>query len=288
MFSAGTSREARSARGPERSERSGVRSVGIVAALPEEVTALLGRLEPPADVRGGDEAADGLSLLRHGLLGAQRLAVGVTGDGRQRAEEGVRAFLRSVRVERLVIVGVAGGLTADLEIGDVVVAGTVFGPDGVRLTPSAGLSARVRRKAEAPEGVVVTVPGLAATPDAKGAVAEAIRRRASAAGVDPSPAVADMESYFLAAHAEATGIEWAVVRAVSDRLDDALPPFLVGCTDSGGSVDRGKVARHLLLHPGAIPGVMRLRDRVRRCSGVLADVVEHVVEGDGGMGVTGP
>lgn len=274
MFSAGASREARSVRRPKPLERRCGRRVGVVAALPEEVAGLLDRLEPLERADGG-EAADGLSLLRNGLLRGHPLTVGVTGDGRERAEHGVRGFLKSAGVERLLIVGVAGGLTARLEVGDVVVANAVFGPDGAPLEPSAGLLARIRRGGNVRDGAVVTVPQLVATPDAKRAVADTIRGKGSSAGGDASTAVADLESYFLAAHAESVGVEWAVVRAVSDRLDDPMPRFLVDCTDAGGAVDRGKVARHLLLHPGAISGVMRLRANVRRCSAVLADVVQR-------------
>jgi adenosylhomocysteine nucleosidase len=81
--------------------------------------------------------------------------------------------------------------------------------------------------------------------------------------VDPMLAVADMESAAWARAAASRGVPFLIVRAVSDTFEEELPGFLSSCLTSDGSVDRAAVARRLILHPAALPVLLRARERVR-------------------------
>ncbi|MDT8367783.1 MAG: hypothetical protein RQ745_01145 [Longimicrobiales bacterium] len=282
MSSIGSAPGARSGGAPQQEARQRDRSaLGIVAALPEEVVEIVARLDAS---RGSATPSkpEGLSLFRRGTLAGCPVTIGVTGDGRAHAESGIRRFLETADVERLLIVGVAGGLSPGLDFGDVVVAERVIGPGGESLTPSRAIADALRNAGIAAVGTVVTVPTLLTTPASKReAAASRVPHASGDRGAEasaPGVAVADLESYHLALHAEARGLEWGVIRTVSDRLDDPLPSFLAACTDEGGSVHRGRVAKHLLLHPGELPGILRLRDGVRRCATILADAVQQIAE----------
>ena len=58
-----------------------------------------------------------------------------------------------------------------------------------------------------------------------------------------------------AAAAQAAAIPWIVLRAVSDRADEALPALLNRCRNDGGAVNRSRVLR----------GVLPIRERCRPC-----------------------
>lgn len=246
---------------------------GIVAALPEEAEDLLARLEEAEATRAPvPSRPEGLRELRRGRLSGRSVAVAVTGDGRRNALRGARALVDAVAPRRLLVVGVAGALVEGAGAGTVMAGRVVWRDDGAPLAPEESLLASLL-EAGIPPGVVATVNDLLDTPEAKRSVARRLRRE----GLDPGLAVADLESAHFASVAEDRGIPWAVLRAVSDEADEGLPPFLDRCRDEGGAVDRSRVARHLLLHPRELPGVLRLRRRVRRCAEALADAVEKLL-----------
>lgn len=244
-----------------------------MAALPEEVEEIVSRLEPGGGP-GGSAASwiDGLRELRFGTLSGSSVAVAVTGDGGRSAARGAAAFLDAVPMRRLLAVGVAGGLVGDPRACTVLAGRLVWRRDGAPLKPAASLL-EAASAAAGRTGIVATVDALLDTPEAKRSVA----RRLAGEGLDGDPAVADLESSHYASAAEERGLPWAVLRGVSDEADEALPSFLKGCLGRDGSVVRSRVVRHLFLHPGAVPEVLRLRRRVRCCAEGLADAVERIL-----------
>jgi len=230
----------------------------VLAPLPEEIWALRKRLtgvehieEPP------------LQRVWRGHLQGSPTVLAVSGDGERNARRGVEAALETFRPARLLVIGVAGALTPELGVGDVIVARQVLQPDGEPREPSPELLARAV-KAGVPAGTVLTASRLATTPREK-------TRLAAQPGVD-APAVVDLESAFYARAAEAAGVPWLVLRAVSDTATESLPAYLERCRDEGGAVRRGRVVVHALVRPWTIPALLRLGRRVNRCSESLAEV----------------
>jgi nucleoside phosphorylase len=93
---------------------SGGPRTAVVAAIPEEIAPLVGRLTNRNKAPLATEASGGWLSLTLGFLGDEPLAVLVTGDGAARARYGVRALLEAVPVSRLLAVGSAAGLSPDL------------------------------------------------------------------------------------------------------------------------------------------------------------------------------
>jgi hypothetical protein len=86
---------------------SGGPRTAVVAAIPEEIAPLVGRLTNRNKAPLATEASGGWLSLTLGFLGDEPLAVLVTGDGAARARYGVRALLEAVPVSRLLAVGSA-------------------------------------------------------------------------------------------------------------------------------------------------------------------------------------
>lgn len=238
----------------------------VVAAIPEEVGPLLGRLTDRSEVPlAAGEASGSWAGLTRGLLDGEPLAVLVTGDGASNARSGVAALLGAAPVSRLLVVGSAGGLSPELAPGDLVVAHDVISPDGSRYR-SAEAPDQASRIDAAMVGTVVTVDDLVLTTEEKARVREGF------VPVDET-AVLDLESAHFVAVAEEAGLPWAVMRAVLDRASETLPEFLHECSGPGGEIRRPAVIRHAARHPRVIPDLLRMKGRVDLCGRVLADAV---------------
>jgi adenosylhomocysteine nucleosidase len=103
-------------------------SVGIIAALPEEIAHLRRRLS-------GLTSEDEMLI---GRLGARRVVVALSGVGKVNAAATTQKLVSDHHVRCVLFSGVSGRLNPDLGVGDVIVATRVFqhdfgfvGPDGL-------------------------------------------------------------------------------------------------------------------------------------------------------------
>lgn len=250
-----------------------------MAALPEEVVPLLGRLSgpEPAGPPRRRPAGERPWIVR-GRLAGRELALIVTGDGAGNAGPGLRRALRVVEPGRLVVIGVGGGLAPELAPGSLVVGRRVVDAGGRVLVADPELveAARDALRRNAREGVVATLARLADTPARKAALRSGGRFGGGAAET-LRPDVADLESAVYAAEARAAGLPWVVLRAVSDAAWESLPAYLERSRDGRGGVRRSRVLAHALLRPWTFPDLLRLRGRVRVAAARLADAVESTV-----------
>lgn len=253
---------------------AGARRVGVLAALPEEVRPVRDRLEDVETDRREVDGRDAALTLARGRMDGAVVTLAVTGDGRRRARSGARAFLRSADVDRLLVLGVAGALSPDLAPGSVVVSRRVW-LGTRRLTPGREAVERARRRSGAVPGSVVTVEDLLLSPGEKRAAWDRLREEEPDAG----PAVADLESGHYAAVAEEEGVDWLVLRSVSDDASESLPSYLNRCRDDGGALRRGSVLLRALLRPTSIGQLLRIRRRVSRSARALATGLQRIVAG---------
>jgi nucleoside phosphorylase len=209
----------------------------------------------------------------------KRLPPGVvlaaTGDGPLRAARAVSALFARHRPSLLIGAGVAGGLTADLGTGDLLVAHRVLDAQGeVRPGPDPVRVAYAAAKPGVRQGTLLSVESPLVTAADKAAAA------AATGLVGPPPVAVDMESAAWARTAAAQGVPYLIVRIVTDTAEEELPGYLSRCMDSEGGIRRSSVALSALAHPRSIPTLRRMRRTVLDCADRLASFVTAlVVEG---------
>lgn len=192
-----------------------------------------------------------------------------TGDGGERARLGLAELLDSVNLEAIVAIGIAGGLSKDLGVGDVVVASRVTNGAGEVAAPDSDLLARAVALDGVTAGTIHSHSEIAIDPVAKQHLWQQM-----GGGV---VRVVDLETASYARVAVAEGIPYAALRAVSDTAEEALPLDFNRFRRPDGSSDRARVTRYALLHPSIVPELMQLRERLRHCANCLATLVEEIL-----------
>jgi adenosylhomocysteine nucleosidase len=236
----------------------------IVAALPEEVQALLARVNRSSVLRlGGCRATCG-------RLGRAPVVVAVTGDGRAAAERGLDSILDALPAGLVLSIGVAGGLTPDLGPGTLVVGRAVLDGDRPLSPPDPLWLRRAERLGGAVLGICVTTRRILSRAADKTAIAHAVGQ--------PGPLTVDLESATFARVAERRGIPSLAVRAVSDAAWEDLPLDFEALRGPHGGVSRLRVIVRTLVQPRAIPGLFALRRRVTTCAERLAGFVSPLVD----------
>jgi adenosylhomocysteine nucleosidase len=256
--------------------RDGGPLTGIVAAMEEEIAPLRARLVGARRVAVDGDAAQ----VTVGALGGTRVALVVTGDGAGNARRGLAAFLAVMPPRRIIVLGVAGGLSASLGAGALVVGAHVVDETDGRVHAAHGalveLAATVGR---ARRGVAVTALRIADSADEKRRLFALATTRVPVEGdLAERAAVVDLESAVFASLASDAGVPWLVLRAVSDTAAESVPALLNRSRDAGGAVRRERVARGLLMNPRALMPLLALRGRVRACADGLSRAVELVLE----------
>ena len=230
--------------------------------MKSEASALLRRVGGASRVRDGAAPA-----AVRGRIGDRPVQVAVCGVGERAAR---RAAERCVRLAsrgacgRVIWLGIAGALSPDLEVGDLVVGRTVVVPQQPPLDLDATLvGAAVTQGCRS--GVLVTASGLVVTATSR----EALWRRT---GSLPETAV-DMETWGAARVLQRAGLPFAAVRAISDTAADRLPAWLERIPAPGGGSPLGPVVRGALMRPSALVPLAKIRLRTARLGVRLAEVV---------------
>lgn len=239
----------------------------IAAALEDEVSEIRSRLLHPKKL----VARRPLRSLSMGWLGQEPVVIAVMGEGAPAVESGLHALLEETRPSRVLVVGLAGALSPSLRTGTVVGALEVCRAGEAPLFPDAAVRDWLERAALRPVRVV-SVPRLVGTPAEKAALNRVHGQE--------RPAVVDLESYAAARTLNRAGIPWALLRAVSDAHDEALPECLLCSQREDGSVQRGKVALRALLAPRSLGTLLTLKGRVRSCSAALARAIDALSRTD--------
>jgi nucleoside phosphorylase len=209
-----------------------------------------------------------------GRLAGEEVALMATGDGPAAAAAGLAALLAAARPCRLLVIGVAGGLTPGLAEGTLVAARQVISGDGSaapRGPDAAWLAAALAAGAVA--GTVISADRILADPAARQTLlGEALPAATMPAAAMPAPPLAavDLESMAYARVAAAWSLPYLVVRAILDPAGEELPLDFEACRDGSGRVSNARVVWRALARPRSLAKLWRLRARVRAAAGELA------------------
>jgi adenosylhomocysteine nucleosidase len=217
--------------------------IGIIAAMPAEITALLVAMR---ELREVESRVIGQREFYSGELFGQQCVVVLAGIGKVAAAISATTLLNSFDVESIVFVGVAGGIAQGIVVGDVVVADTVLQHDldasplfprfevpllGVsRFSTSRSLSEGLARAAQtylAGVGKGRMHRGLVISGDQFINSASHVRALRESL---PDALAVEMEGAAIGQVADAFGVPFAILRVISDAADgDAghdFPRFL--------------------------------------------------------------
>jgi len=188
-----------------------------------------------------------------GWAGPREVVAVVTGMGTALARAGTEALLREGGVDRVVSIGITGGLAPDPPIGTLVnpetvinsATGASFRPDPLR--------------PERPHGIMWTTDVLITGAD-------------DLAGLRARGVVSlDMETAAIAEVSERHRVAWSVFRVISDRADDgSVNPEVFALSNQDGTPNPRRVARYMLRHPGAVPRMAGMGRTVARAADYAA------------------
>jgi len=205
--------------------------IAIIAALEREVAPLVRSWKMRTMEHGGR---------RYRLFENGEAALVCGGIGAEAARRATEAMIREVNPVRVISAGFAGALGASLKVGDIVEPRTVINSaDGARTEVGSG------------EGILVSFAEVAG------------REQKIRLSKAYSASAVDMEAAAVAQGAEARGVEFGAVKAISDAADFNLPGLDRFVADDG-TIRSIRFACHVALRPWLwAPTIALARDSSR-------------------------
>ena len=241
-----------------------MKTIGIVAALPGEAKALLGRHSWCK--------AEGFLHCRTVLKGETELVVVQSGMGMDNAFSAA-SWLSEKGVAALGCFGVSGGLNPELGVGDLVFADAVFVEEdaGVSLVWERGgrdsdvaFNFQAAKSLTISWGPIITVQ----KPVFNTAGKRALFDRTGAVAVD-------METAAVVCAASRSGLPFFAVRTICDSADVTIPESIYQCVDPQGRPRFSHLFRLIIRNPLLISYLLRMKrdftaalavaPQVRRC-----------------------
>jgi adenosylhomocysteine nucleosidase len=208
-------------------------------------------------------------VVRQGQRHQRRIILAECGAGREKAAAAAHALIDAHRPRWLFAAGFAGALVPDLQHGQIVVAdriadatGREWAADPHTIPPWLSEVRGVR------VGKLVTADSVVRLPEEK----LALGRQHGAIAVD-------MESLAVAEVCAQRGVPFLAVRAISDTLDEQLPPDVERLLNQKSNARRfGAALGSILQRPGSVKDLWRLKENAMRASDRLARFISGVVK----------
>lgn len=242
------------------------RSLGVVAAMPQEIAPVLARIKGFAKGH-----LDGRNLYRFPLNGSCVYLI-ESGMGPTQAAAATKALIRHAEPDVILNFGFAGAVLAGLEVAELVLAETVFRLDGaglIELPPPDPALANLVQDCCAKVGLQLRRGGFITA----GGIRSKTEMASRIAGSTPLP-VLEMETAAVLQQAQAAGIPLVAIRGVSDAADEELGFAIEEFCDADLNLSPGRIARALCKRPFLIPQLVRLAGNSRRAGRQLALAVE--------------
>jgi adenosylhomocysteine nucleosidase len=246
------------------------RSVGVVAAMPQEIAPVLARIKGYA--RG---SIDGRNLYRFQVNGRFVYLI-QSGMGPAQAAAATRALLKHAEPEVILNFGFGGAVLSGLEVAELVLAERVFRMEGDGITelpaPDASLGGLVlescaRVGLQLRRGGFITACGITN----KGEMAGRI-------GGSTALPLLEMETAAVLQQAQGAGVPVVAIRGVSDAADEELGFAIEEFCDAELNLSPWRLARAVLKRPLLVPQLIRLAGNSRRAGKQLALAVEVTLQ----------
>lgn len=236
--------------GSDQQRRDEGERIALIAAIKEEIAPL---------VRGWktrEIAADGYRFrLFEKQDGETAMAAICSGIGAEHGRRATEALIQEVHPSKIISVGYAGALAPALRVADIIEPRTVVNSvDGSHTDTGSG------------QGTLVSSP-MVADRDEKQRLAETYGALA-----------VDMEGASAAVGAQAHGIEFAALKAISDPLEFAMPP-VQRFVSNRGNFRHVAFALHVMLRPWLWWRTIALARNSARASRALCRAIEVYVKG---------
>jgi adenosylhomocysteine nucleosidase len=232
--------------------------IGIVCALPMELSGFLQRCEKVRTYTGGD------FTYRGGLYDGIRIVVVEAGTGRARARRATHALIDAHHPRWVLSCGFAGGLQTDLKRGDIVVGNRLLATDAPEVLvdfqmapdPAHGLHV----------GPLLTVDEIVRSAAEK----QELGKQYDALAVD-------METHAVASLCKERQQRFFAVRVLTDDASTDLPKEVLSLLGTTGAVRFGAVVGSLFKRPGSAQDMWQLREDANVAAKRLADFLDGIV-----------
>jgi len=231
-------------------------SLGVVFALSIEAGCLADILTDVTTLRGRG------FVVKEGCLRNHRVAAIYCGPGNRNATRATELLIEGHRPKMVIAAGLAGGLSPQLKVGDLLLAERLLfagdEPLDIALPPELVAMSRQR---EVYSGTLLTLE----RPVRSSAEKQALWRQWGALAVD-------MESFAVLKECRRRGVACYALRAVSDTAADELPVEVERLLAQPTAAGRWGAALGITLHrPSALKELYRLRENAL----VAADRLAH-------------
>jgi adenosylhomocysteine nucleosidase len=196
------------------------------------------------------------------------LALLETGEGVANAERQLEAWLERQSARAVLSIGFAGALSAELRVGDLVVATSIQNSNAEPDHDLLAAASRVQFDTPVRLGAALTSDVILWQAAQKTALSSSL-------GANEIGFV-DMESTAIASVCARRRVPFLIVRSITDLLNEDLPLDFNQCRDREGRVSPAKVLKAALLKPGSLSGLLELRKRSKLCADRMAEFVRKL------------
>jgi adenosylhomocysteine nucleosidase len=208
----------------------------------------------------------------HATCPPHELLIVQTGMGAANAEAALHFALATFSPDAVLFAGFGGALYSAAKAGDLVWASSVIDLSRGTLTAMeipdpGGLAEKLSRKITLYKGVVVTL-------------SHRIKKKEITEILPPDLpyAVCDMETYPAAKFSVERGIPFFALRAVTDTLDEEIPPELFTVTDESGKYELSRALGIILSQPHLITAAITLGRNSTMAAKHLCACVKLLIE----------
>jgi adenosylhomocysteine nucleosidase len=205
-------------------------------------------------------------------IGGAEVGVVLTGVGTRQARMGFpkTAWGESGSVELCISSGLAGGLKPEYQIGQVLAAKSVVSEFPRTDSDKTGLESSASLVSFAAQCGATVVDRFYT---AEHVVAKAEEKRHLGLTAD----AVEMESFEILRAAGEEGVPAVAIRSISDSADQDLPLDMSGIFTEEGQVSIPRVLGQVALHPGAVPGLVKLGKQSKIAAESLARFLDQYV-----------